>query len=67
MMTNTTDFTIYCIEEYKAAQNLTGKCVIEIFNKYDILEYIQKHYNALHTTGKQYIVEDIKRYIHNRK
>jgi hypothetical protein len=31
-MDDTTDFVIYCIEEYKAAEKLSGKAVIELFN-----------------------------------
>ena len=27
-------FIVYCIEEYKTAEKLTGKEVIELFNKY---------------------------------
>lgn len=57
------DFVVYCIEEYKYAEHLTGKKVIELFNRYRVIEYIQTYYEALHTTGARYIVEDINLYI----
>lgn len=57
------DFVVYCIEEYKYAEHLTEKKVIELFNRYRVIEYIQTYYEALHTTGARYIVEDINLYI----
>ena len=61
------NFIIYCIEEYKDAEGLNGKAVIDLFNRNRVLEYIRTYYVALHTTGKQYIVEDINMYIKNRQ
>lgn len=61
------DFLVYCIEEYKADKGMTGKAVIELFNHYKVLDYIYDYYEALHTTGRQYIVEDIGTYIDARK
>lgn len=61
------DFVVYCIEEYKNAEHLTGKKVIELFNRYRVIEYINAYYEALHTTGARYIVEDINLFIEARK
>ncbi len=58
-MSKETKFLIYCIELYKNAKFLTGKEVIELFKKYDLLNYIIKFFEALHTTGNQYIIADI--------
>ena len=60
-------FIVYCIEEYKNAENLTGKAVIDLFNRYRVIEYIRAYYEALHTTGRQYIVDDINLYINARQ
>jgi hypothetical protein len=35
-MEDRTDFIAYCIEEYKDTEKLTGKEVIELFNRYNI-------------------------------
>jgi len=61
------DFLIYVIEEYKFHQNLCGKEVVEIFSQYNVFDYILRHYEALHTTGGKYIVEDINLYIETQK
>lgn len=62
-MDEKTPFIVYCIEEYKSAEKLTGKAVIELFNNYRVIDYIRSYYEALHTTGRQYIVDDINQYI----
>ena len=66
-MSKEADFLIYCIEIYKSAKELTGRQVMELFERYGISEYIVNYYEALHTTGEQYIVNDIDLYIAARK
>ena len=66
-MDEKTPFIVYCIEEYKSAEKLSGKEVIDLFNRYRVIDYIRSYYEALHTTGRQYIVEDINLYIKARK
>ena len=61
------NFVVYCIEEYKAAKNMRGKNVINLFNCYQVIEYINNYYEALHTTGREYIVDDIDMYIEAKK
>ena len=56
-------FLIYCTETYKNEKNLTGKQIAELFTRYRVWEYIYSYYEALHTTGAKYIVEDIDLYI----
>ena len=57
------DFLIYCTEQYKTAKNLTGRQVAELFSRYSVWDYIYSCFEALHTTGANYIVEDIDLYI----
>ena len=61
------NFLIFCIEQYKSAKNLTGKQVMDLFRKYKISEYIVNCFEALHTTGTNYIIEDIDLYIEARQ
>lgn len=61
------NFLIFCIEQYKNAKNLTGKQVIALFRQYRISEYIVSCFEALHTTGTNYIIEDIDLYIEARR
>ena len=57
------NFLIFCIEQYRTAKNMTGKEVINLFKQYKISEYIVSCFEALHTTGTNYIIEDIDLYI----
>jgi hypothetical protein len=61
------DFTVFCLESYKHAHNLTGKAALEIFNDYKVFDYIKSFYDVLHSTGQEYIVEDINEYIKSRQ
>lgn len=60
MMSKEGNFLIYCIERYKSAKGLTGRQVSELFTKYRVWDYIYSCFEALHTTGEKYIVEDIE-------
>lgn len=61
------DFMIFCTEQYKAAKQLTGKQVSELFTRYQVWDYIYSCFEALHTTGTNYIIEDIDSYINARQ
>ncbi len=60
-------FMIYCAEQYKLEKHLTGKQLAELFCRYRVWEYVYSCYEALHTTGTNYIIEDIDLYIEARK
>ena len=66
-MSDNAEFITYCLEEYKAAKDLTGKEVIELFKKYNIIDYIVSCYGALHTMGGPAISEDIYSLIEDMK
>ncbi|MDR1315969.1 MAG: DUF3791 domain-containing protein [Spirochaetales bacterium] len=59
-MNDRIDFIAYCIEEFKENEKLTGKEVIGLFNRYDIISYIKSAYDALHVMGGLAITNDIK-------
>lgn len=61
------NFLIYCTEQYKFQKKLTGKQVCKLFNQYHVWEYIYSCFEALHTTGENYIVADIDAFIQQRK
>ena len=60
-------FLVFCVEEYKKQKKLTGRAVAELFGKYSVCEYIETFYEALHTTGANYIVNDIDAYIESKR
>ena len=59
-MNGNAEFIAYCLEEYKDATGMTGKEVITLFKKYNIIDYIVSCYGALHTMGGLAITEDIQ-------
>jgi hypothetical protein len=66
-MSDNVDFIAYCLEEYKTANSMSGKEVIALFKKYNIIDYIVSCYGALHTMGGLAIVDDIQSLIENMK
>ena len=59
-------FMVLCVEEYKNQKGMTGKEVISLFNQYSVCEYLRDFYEALHTVGTKYLVNDIDLYIKSR-
>ena len=60
-------FMIYCTEHYKSARNLTGGQVAALFTQYAVWDYLYDCFDALHTTGMNYVVDDIDQYIAQRQ
>jgi len=65
-MSQEAQFTVFCIESYKMHKSLTGKQVVNLFERYGVFEYIREFYDVLHTTGYQYINHDIDIYLQAR-
>ena len=61
------DFLVYVIEEYKFLEKKTAKDTIKLFSKYNVFDYIMKHYNALHTMGGRAITDDIIGFMENNR
>ena len=60
-------FLSFCIEQYKNEKRLNGMEVLNTFNKYGVLDYLNNHFEILHTQNRQWILEDIDEYINTRK
>ena len=65
-MSREMDFTVFCIENYKAHRSLSGKQVVALFRQYGVFNYLRQSYGALHTTGFHYINEDIDGFLKDR-
>jgi len=59
-------FAVFCLENYKTHQNLTGREVLFLFERYGVFDYILEFYDVLHTTGYRYINNDIDIYLNSR-
>ena len=66
-MSGNAEFIAYCLEEYKVAKGMTGKDVMALFKKHNIIDYIVTCYGALHTMGGLAIAEDIDSLIEDIK
>jgi len=66
-MDRTINFTVFCLESYKQAHQLTGKNALKVFTDNKVFEYIESCYDVLHSTGQGYIVEDIDLFINSRQ
>jgi hypothetical protein len=66
-MDKKTKFLVYCVEIYKTAYKINGKQVMKLFNQYGVNNYILDCYDALHTTGPEYIIEDISEFVEEKK
>ena len=66
-MINQGKFMVFCVEQYKHAKQLNGRQLSDLFDKYQIWNYLYDCYEALHTIGTSYIIEDIDLYIDARK
>ena len=66
-MSKTLEFKVFCFEAYRAYHKLTCREALQLFEKYEVLKYLNDCYDVLHTTGKEYLIEDIDAFISVRK
>lgn len=66
-MSETLEFKAFCFEAYRADKKLTGRETMRLFKRYGVLDYLETCFDVLHTTGRDYIIEDIDAFIEVRK
>lgn len=59
-------FKTFCLEQYKEKHQISGMEALQIFDRNDVLPYLQECYEPLHTQEAGYIVDDIDKYIRVR-
>ena len=57
------EFALYCVEMYAQKHAVSGADVMKRFTAYGVLDFIDKHYEVLHTQGCEYILSEIDRYL----
>ena len=60
------EFLSFCIENFKVKHSMSGKDVAILFKQSGVLEFVSNGYEALHTQGKEYILEEIEIFLKNR-
>ena len=56
-------FISFCIELYKKKNSMQGREVMELFDKYGVLQYLSEHFEILHTQSWQWIMEEALTYL----
>lgn len=60
-----TEFAVFCIENTAARLGCSGRDVfIELQRTNGVTDFLYPSYPALHTQGKDYIVDEVLEYIH---
>lgn len=59
-------FEIFCMEIYRTAKHLSGSELVDLFNRYDVFNFIEECGDTLHCQGEQAIIADIDEYILRR-
>lgn len=60
-------FLSFCIEQYKKKHQLSGEETVSLFDRYDVLPYLEENFEILHTQGHHWLMEEIDELINNRK
>lgn len=55
----------WCIEEYAAANGKSSSEVAALFDRENVLSYLDENAEVLHTQGKSYILSEIDSYLVN--
>lgn len=54
------EFLICCIEEFKVRHNISGRKAYDMLLLHGIDDYILQHYDALHTAGVEYTIQEVE-------
>lgn len=66
-MSETLKFKTFCLEQYKQEHGISGAQTLELFQRYNVLDYLDSFYDVLHSAGAKYIVNDIDLFIQARQ
>ncbi len=60
-------FITFCIEQYKNYKKISGREAMNALSEAGVLEYLEKHYEALHLESEQWIMKDIDELVETKK
>lgn len=66
-MTNKSQFLIYCIQKYSQIKKIPGLDVVDLFDKYNLQDYILEFSELIQAQGDLAIVNEIDEFIKERK
>lgn len=59
-------FEVFCMEIYRTAKKLSGRELIDFFDRYKVFDFIERCGDVLHCQCEADIITDIDEYIRNR-
>lgn len=60
-------FLSFCIEQYGKKYQLGGDEVVSLFDRYEVLPYLEENFEVLHTQGHQWLMEEIGEKINSKE
>lgn len=60
-------FLSFCIELYGKKYQLSGDEVVSLFDRYEVLPYLEENFEVLHTQGHQWLMEEIDEKINSKE
>ncbi|MBP5671497.1 MAG: DUF3791 domain-containing protein [Lentisphaeria bacterium] len=64
--TKISEFIAFCIEMMAEKHDVSGRQVLECFEMAGVIKYLSDGYEALHSMGKEWLINDIEKYLENR-
>lgn len=61
------EFYVYCVERFAKRNRLTSLQAMALFDRYLADDYILDNYDFLHTQDIEYVLDDVERFIDNRR
>lgn len=52
-------FLTFCIEQYKNYKKISGEDAMQLLSDAGVLDYIARHYDALHLESERWILKEI--------
>ncbi len=60
------DFVTFCIEQYKKYKNISGEKAYVLLSETGVLDYLAKHYDALHLESSNWIMKTIDEMVNSK-
>lgn len=60
-------FLSFCIELYGKKYQLSGDEVVSLFDRYEVLSYLEENFEVLHIQSHQWLMEEIDEKINSKE
>ena len=64
--TKISEFIVFCIEMMAEKHGVSGRRVADCLEKAGVIGYLSENYPTLHSMGKEWLMDDIEKYLENR-